>query len=97
MKAILITFNQSYHEEVVAILDRNNCRGYTYWPELQGRGSATGEPHYGSHAWPTLNGAILAVVEPHRIDPILALLRELDQGTPAQGLRAFVWNIEQGI
>ena len=58
MKAIFISFNQAYYEAIVSIMDRNNIRGFTYWEEVQGRGSKNGEPHYGSHAWPTLNSAI---------------------------------------
>ena len=55
MKAIFISFNQAYYETIVNIMDRNNLKGFTYWDVVQGRGSKTGEPHYGNHAWPTLN------------------------------------------
>lgn len=97
MKAVFISFNQSYYEQVVAILDRNHCRGFTSWEQVQGRGSEGGEPHYGSHAWPTLNSAMLVVTEDSRVEKLLANLHALDQKTEAQGLRAFVWNIEQAI
>lgn len=97
MKAVFISFNQSYYEQVVAILDRNHCRGFTSWEQVLGRGSEGGEPHYGSHAWPTLNSAMLVVTEEGRVEKLLANLHALDQKTEAQGLRAFVWNIEQAI
>ena len=61
MKAIFISFNQAYYEAIVSIMDRNNLKGFTYWDVVQGRGSKTGEPHYGNHAWPTLNSAILTM------------------------------------
>ena len=57
MKAIFVSFNQAYYEMILNVMDRNNIRGFTYWNEVQGRGSKTGEPHYGSHAWPTLNSS----------------------------------------
>ena len=97
MKAIFISFNQAYYEAIVSIMDRNNIRGFTYWEEVQGRGSKNGEPHYGSHAWPTLNSAILAMVPDEKVDPFLDLLHKMDLQTEAQGLRAFVWNIEKSI
>lgn len=97
MKAVFISFNQSYYEQVVAILDRNHCRGFTFWEEVQGRGSADGEPHYGSHAWPTLNSAMLVMAEEERVEKLLSNLHALDQRTQAQGLRAFVWSVEQSI
>ena len=90
MKAIFISFNQAYYEMILSIMDRNNIRGFTYWEEVQGRGSKNGEPHYGSHAWPTLNSAILAMVPDEKVDPFLDLLHKMDLQTEAQGLRAFV-------
>ena len=97
MKAIFISFNQAYYEMILSIMHRNNIRGFTYWEEVQGRGSKNGEPHYGSHAWPTLNSAILAMVPDEKVDPFLDLLHKMDLQTEAQGLRAFVWNIEKSI
>ena len=97
MKAIFISFNQAYYEMILSIMDRNNLRGFTYWEELQGRGSKTGDPHYGNHAWPTLNSAILTMVEDEKVDNFLNLLHKIDTQTAAQGLRAFVWNIEKSI
>ena len=97
MKAIFISFNQAYYEMILSIMDHNNIRGFTYWEEVQGRGSKNGEPHYGSHAWPTLNSAILAMVPDEKVDPLLDLLHKMDLKTEAQGLRAFVWNIEKSI
>ena len=97
MKAIFISFNQAYYEMILSIMDRNNIRGFTYWEEVQGRGSKNGEPHYGSHAWPTLNSAILAMVPDEKVDPFLDLLHKMDLQTEAQGLCAFVWNIEKSI
>ena len=47
MKAIFVSFNQAYYEMILNVMDRNNIRGFTYWNEVQGRGSKTGEPHYG--------------------------------------------------
>ena len=97
MKAIFISFNQAYYEMILSIMDRNNIRGFTSWEEVQGRGSKNGEPHYGSHAWPNLNSAILAMVPDEKVDPFLDLLHKMDLQTEARGLRAFVWNIEKSI
>lgn len=97
MKAIFITFDQAHHESIVRVLDRNNARGYTYWENVQGRGSVSGEPHYGSHAWPSMNSAIITMVPDEQVEKLLAVLREMDKTKEALGLRAFVWNIENAI
>ena len=50
MKAVFIPFNQAYRERLIVMLDKMNIRGFTLWENVQGRGTKTGEPHYGSHA-----------------------------------------------
>jgi nitrogen regulatory protein PII len=98
MKAVFISFNQAYFEKIMALLDRQNIRGYTSWNgSVRGRGSKNGEPHYGSHAWPTMNTAILTIVDDQKVDHLLDTLHQLDMETEAQGLRAFVWNVEKTI
>lgn len=97
MKSVLITFDQAYYERIITTLDRLNCRGFTYWDQVRGRGSKTGDPHYGSHAWPSMCSAILTMVEDDRVDPLLEVLHKMDEQTEQLGLRAFVWNIEKTI
>ena len=97
MKAIFITFDQAHFESIYSLLEHNNARRFTYWPEVQGRGSKTGEPHYGSHAWPSMNSAIITMVEDRQVDLLLGLLEKLDKQTEALGLRAFVLNVEKMI
>ena len=97
MKSIFISFDQAYYEQVQAILSINHVRGYSGWESVIGRGSLTGEPHYGTHAWPALNTAIITVVEDAKVKPILDDLRSLDATSDRMGIRAFVWNIEDGM
>lgn len=96
MKGIFISYYQAFHEEVVQILDSLEIRGYTFWPELQGRGSSTGEPHYGSHAWPTLNSACLCFVADEKVRPLQEALHQLDLSAPQQGLHCFIFEAQDG-
>ena len=50
MKAILITYNQAYYDEIAKVLNDHGVKGYTEWDEIKGHGSDTGEPHLGTHA-----------------------------------------------
>lgn len=97
MKAVFISFYQAFYEEVIAILDQQNIRGFTFWETVQGRGSNTGEPHFGTHTWPTLNSAIITFIEDEQVQPLLKKLHELDLSAEQQGLRAFVMNVENTI
>lgn len=97
MKAILITYNQAYYDDIAKVLNTYGVKGYTEWDEIKGHGSDTGEPHLGTHAWPTLNNAVITVVDDDRVEGILQDLRARDQKAPELGLRAFVWSIEKMI
>jgi hypothetical protein len=97
MKSIFISFDQAYYEQVLAILSINHVRGYSGWESVIGRGSVNGEPHFGTHAWPALNTAILTVVDDAKVKPFLDDLRALDATSERMGIRAFVWNIEDGM
>ncbi|MCH5228993.1 MAG: hypothetical protein J1F12_03235 [Muribaculaceae bacterium] len=97
MKAVFIAFDQAHREIIIDLLEKSNCRGFTSFGETQGRGTYTGEPHFGSHAWPSLGGAILTIVEDNKVENILGKLKLLDESKPRLGLRAFVWEITQTI
>ena len=97
MKAIFIAFDEAYYDRIVEKLNLLNCRGFTGWREVQGRGSKTGEPHYATHAWPSIASAILTIVDEHRVDTILDQLHKMDLDTPKLGLRAFVLPVERFI
>ena len=86
MKSIFIAFDQAYQNRIIDALDKHNCRGFTYFQQVQGRGTSTGEPHYGSHAWPSMCSAVITIVEDHRVKPILDQLRQMDEATPMLGL-----------
>lgn len=95
MKAVFISFYQAFYEEVMDVLDKLEIRGFTYWPEVQGRGSDNGEPHYGTHAWPTLNAALLTFVSDDKVKPLLDEVKKLDESAPQQGIHAFVLHAEE--
>lgn len=97
MKAVFIPYNQAYKERLIELFDKMNVRGFTMWDQVQGRGSIKGEPHYGDHAWPTLNSAILTIVPANKVDELLERIHELDMKTEAQGLHAFVWGIDKMV
>lgn len=97
LKSVFVVFNQAYYEHILDIMDKQAIRGFTHWDEVQGRGSRSGVPHLGSHAWPTLNSAMLIILEASKVEALLAALRKLDRRSEDQGLRAFVWDIQQSI
>ncbi|MGM9830672.1 MAG: PG0541 family transporter-associated protein [Paludibacteraceae bacterium] len=97
MKSVLIVFNQTNTERVEYMLDALNVRGFTFFEEVQGRGTSTGDPHRGTHTWPEMNSAVLTVVEDDKVKQLLETVKKIDLRNTEVGVRAFVWNIEATV
>ncbi len=97
MKAVFIAFNQANTERVEYMFDQMSIRGYTWWNDVQGRGTVTGEPRMGTHTWPEMNSATLTIIPDELVQPLLENIRKMDEINKEVGIRAFVWDITQTI
>jgi nitrogen regulatory protein PII len=97
MKAIMIIFNQAHTEKVEYMLDKLGVKGYSLWEDVKGRGSSTGVPHLGTHAWPEINKSVITVVEDDLVDTILEKVKKIDQVNDEVGIRAFSWSVERFV
>jgi len=93
MKAVFIVFNQAHTERVEYMFDRLEIKGYTWWTEVQGRGSESGEPRMGTHTWPEVNSAVMTIIPDDKVDELLEKVKKLDEINKEVGMRAFVWDI----
>lgn len=97
MKSVFIVFNQANTERVEYMLDQLKISGFTFFEQVQGRGTNGGEPRRGSHTWPEMNSAVMTVVEDDQVAVLLSTVKKLDNRNKDVGVRAFVWNIEQTV
>jgi len=93
----MIIFNQANTERVEYMFDRLNIRGYTWFNDVKGRGSETGEPRMGTHTWPEMNSAALTIINDDKVDELLDKVKKLDEINEEVGVRAFVWDIEKTV
>jgi len=93
MKAIMIVYNQAHTEKVEYLLDRLGIKGYSLWENVQGRGTNSGVPHLGTHAWPEINKSVLAIVDDGIVDSVLENVKRIDAVNDEVGIRAFVWDV----
>jgi nitrogen regulatory protein PII len=93
MKAIMIVYNQAHTEKIEYMLDKLGIKGYSLWENVQGRGTSTGVPHLGTHAWPEINKSVIAIVEDNVVDSILDTVKRIDAINDEVGIRAFVWDV----
>jgi nitrogen regulatory protein PII len=93
MKAIMIIYNQANSEKIEYLLDKLGIKGYSLWENVQGRGTKTGVPHLGTHAWPEINKSVLTIVEDEMVDKVLDTVKKIDAINEEVGIRAFVWDV----
>jgi nitrogen regulatory protein PII len=93
MKAIMIIYNQAHSEKIEYMFDKLGIKGYSLWENVQGRGTSTGVPHLGTHAWPEINKSVLTIVDDSLVDTILDKVKRIDKINEEVGIRAFVWDI----
>lgn len=89
----MIIYNQAHTEKVEYLLDKLSIKGYSLWENVQGRGTVSGDPHLGTHAWPEINKSVLTVVEDDLVDAVLENVKRIDAVNYEVGIRAFVWDI----
>ena len=97
MKAVMIIFNQANTERMEFMLDKLNVRGFSWFSEVKGRGSESGEPRMGTHTWPEMNSAVLTVVQDDAVEKLLLAVKKMDEINKEVGIRAFVWEITQAV
>ena len=93
----MIVYNQANTERVEYMLDTLGVRGFTFFENVQGRGTSTGDPRRGSHAWPEMNSAMLCVVDESQVEPLTDAVQKLDLRNKEVGVKAFVWTIDQMV
>lgn len=93
----MIVFNQANTGRVEYMLDVLGIKGFTFFEQVQGRGTNGGEPRRGTHAWPEMNSAVITVVQDEQVATLLESVQKLDLRNPEIGVKAFSWNIEQMV
>ena len=93
----MIVFNQADTERVEYMLDTLDIQGFTFFEQVQGRGTNGGVPHRGTHAWPEMNSCVITVVEDEKVQTLLESVKKLDLRNEEIGVRAFMWNIEATV
>lgn len=89
----MIIFNQAHTERVEYLFDKLGVKGYSLWENVQGRGTHTGVPHLGTHAWPEINKIAFTVIPDEIVDSVLDAVKKIDSINDEVGIRAFVWEI----
>lgn len=93
LKCVMIVFNQSNTGRVEYMLDVLGIKGFTFFEQVQGRGTNGGEPRRGTHAWPEMNSCVMTIVDEDQMDVLLESVKKLDMRNKEVGVRAFAWDV----
>jgi len=94
MKFVMICYNEAIDDEVIELLEQAGVTGYTKWTMVSGKGQTSG-PHLLSHIWPKANNVIAVAVEEQVANSILDKVRQIREKLGSEGLKAFMWEIEE--
>lgn len=93
MKLVIICYNEAIDNEVIELLEQAGVKGYTKWTKVQGKGETSG-PHLITAIWPKANNTLFTVLPEKIADEIFERIRKLKTKVAKEGLKAFMWEID---
>jgi len=93
MKAVLIVHNVAIDNDVNEILEAAGIRYYTKFTDTLGRGELS-EPHLNTEVWPGVNFGTFVVTDEAKAKVLMDGVRKLREKLATEGVKAFMWQIE---
>lgn len=93
MKAVLIVHNAVIDEEVNEALESVGINCYTKFTHAVGKGEIS-EPHLNTDVWPGINYGTFVVTGQAKAEEIMDKVRRMREKLGAEGLKAFIWQID---
>ncbi len=94
MKALIMIYNAAIESMVLKCMKECELKYYTKFPGIHGAGKSAG-PRLDTHVWPGVNNALLVVTEDEKIPAMLEKIKNLKEKYPEEGVKAFVFPVEQ--
>ena len=94
MKAVLIVHNAAIDEEVNEALEAVGIDCYTKFTNTIGKGQLS-DPHLNTDVWPGENYGTFVVTDQAKAEEIMDSVRRMRETLGTEGLKAFMWQIDQ--
>ncbi len=94
MKMAMISYNEAIDFEVMEVLENCGLKNYTKIPAVYGKGAVSGT-HLGNDIWPGRNNILFVADNEEEIKKLLSCIRDLRKKLGQEGVKAFVWNLEE--
>lgn len=93
-KMVMVIYNEAIDLEVMEILEGCVTKNYTKVTAAYGRGASSGT-HLGNDIWPGRNNILYVACEDKQARQILSCVRELRKSLGKEGVKAFVFPIDE--
>jgi len=93
MKAVLIVHNMVIDVEVNESLQSIGIDCYTKFTHTLGKGQLS-EPHLSTDVWPGINYGTFVVTSENKAHQIMGLVRQMREKLGSEGIKAFMWQID---
>jgi len=93
MKAVLIVHNVAIDRDVNEALESVGISSYTKFTNVIGKGRLS-EPHLNTDVWPGTNYCTFVVTDQAAAEKLMANIRQLREKLGSEGIKAFMWPIE---
>jgi hypothetical protein len=93
MKAILIVHNEVIDKDVNEALDSVEISCYTKFTNVLGKGEIS-EPRLNTDVWPGTNYCTFVVTDQAKGREIMDKVRQMRKKLGSEGLKAFMWEID---
>lgn len=90
----MVSYNSAIDSEVIEALKKCDIENYTKWTNVQGKGKTSGS-HFASEVWPGENSVIFTAIEDDKVLRLLNSIKNLRARLGREGVKAFVWNLEE--
>ena len=94
MQMVMISYNEAIEDEVMETLESCALKNYTKIVGTFGKGITSGT-HLGNDIWPGRNNLLLIASDEQKAKQLLSCIRELRKKLGKEGVKAFVWDLEE--
>ena len=96
MKAVMLIFAPALEDEVMQAIKISGVKKYSKIPYMHGAGGHS-DPHLDTQVWPGSNEALLIMTDEGTKTKLLKAAADIKQSSPEEGMKAFVWTVEEEV
>jgi nitrogen regulatory protein PII len=93
-KMVMIVYNEAIDNEVAELLENSGLKNYTKITGVFGSGTASGT-HLGNDIWPGRNNILYIACEEGKANQLLSCVREVRKKLASEGIKAFIFPLEE--